>query len=289
MLLSKSFYVSFLLSTIALSGFTQEDSARLALNGMCTTFLNLKAIQVKQLTVERVNETMQKSLAEAKVQFEPKRKIYIRAVDDEGEVASEVLYVEGENENEALVNPVSFPYINLDLDPNGNIMRKNRHHTIFEAGGKYLAQVIKESVDKAIEVGEFKKRFFYKGQVEHKGYTCHHVEIYNADYALDNYTVKPSEDVVDIARKLMVPEYKILEANEDLDHYDDVSEGDQITVPRFYGKRIVLYIDTHTFIPWYQRIEDEKGVFAEYFMKACYLNPEFTEETFSPENEAYGF
>lgn len=289
MLPSKFFYVSILLSAIAFSGFAQKDSARVALNGMCTTFLNLKAIQVKQLTVERVNGTMEKSLAEAKIQFEPKRKIYIRAVDDEGEVTSEVLYVEGENDNEALVNPVSFPYINLDLNPNGSIMRKNRHHTIFEAGGKYLAEVIQESVDKAIEVGEFKKRFFYKGQVEYNGYTCHNVEIYNDDYALDSYTVKPSEDVVDIARKLMVPEYKILETNDDLDHYDDVSEGDQITVPRFYGKRIVLYIDTNTFIPWYQRIEDENGVFAEYFMKACYLNPEFTEETFSRANEAYGF
>lgn len=274
---------------ISHTAFAQKDSAQFALKGMCNTFLNLKTIHVKQIKTERIDGELKKSTAEAKVQFQPKRKIYIRGVNDYNELASEVLYVEGENDNEALVNPVKFPYINLDLDPRGSLMRKNNHHTIFEAGGIYLAEVIQASVDKAIEVNEFEDRFFYKGQRDFQGYRCHEVEIYNNDYALDSYVVQNGEDIIQIARKLRVPEYKILEANEDIDWYDEVSEGDRIKVPRFYGKRIVLYIDVNTFIPWYQRIEDEKGLFAEYTMKSCYLNPEFNQMTFSSENEAYDF
>lgn len=267
----------------------QVDSAKWALEGMCSTFLNLKTIQIKQITIERVDGQLNPSIAEAKVQFKPTRKIYIRSLDQNNEITSELLFLEGENNNDALVNPVSFPYINLDLDPKGHLMRKGRHHTIFEAGGKYLAEVIHTSMAHAESVNEFKKRFRFVGTEIYQEKKCYRIEIVNNDYALDDYTVKADEDVIDIARKKMIPEYKILETNAELDDYDEVEEGDEIKIPRYYGKKIVLLIDAKTFIPWYQRIEDEQGVFAEYKMLKCYLNPEFSEIQFSSENPAYGF
>lgn len=288
----QSLLKSFLLFLSLLFSFiihAQVDSAKWALEGMCSTFLNLKSIQIKQITIERVEGEHSESVAEAKVQFKPDRKIYIRSLGENNEITSELLFLEGKNDNDALVNPVRFPYINLDLDPTGHLMRKGRHHTIFEAGGKYLAEVIHASMAHAQRVNEFEKRFRFVGTETYNGKKCHRIEIVNNDYALINYTVQAGEDVIAIARKRMIPEYKILEANEDLDDYDEVAEGDVIKIPKHYGKKIVLLIDVKTFVPWYQRIEDEQGVFAEYKMLSCYLNPEFSDLQFSSENPEYGF
>ena len=282
--------VFFFLLLFPLIGASQQKArARMALEGMCNTFLNLEGIQFEQSSNERIDGELVPAAAQAKIQFKPKLKIYVQAIKSDGGKGSEVLYIEGKNDGDALVNPNKFPYINLDLDPYGSIMRSNRHHTIFEAGGQYLANVIAESLKKADVLGEFNDRFFYKGQIKYKGHACHHVEIYNQDFKYESYTVAYGEDVIEIARKLLVPEHLILEANEAIHSYTDVEEGQKILVPNFYGKRIVLYIDVNHFIPWYQRIDDDKGVFAEYMMQECYLNPEFGRLAFSSENPAYGF
>src|SRR5687768_7775278 len=60
----------------------------------------------------------------------------------------EVLWVQGANEGRALVKPNSFPYFNLNLDPMGNLMRQDQHHTLNEMGYDYFASVIQHTVDK---------------------------------------------------------------------------------------------------------------------------------------------
>jgi len=267
----------------------EKDTASIAFDGMCNTFLNLRSIQIEQITRERIDGEMIENLAQAKIQFQPNKKIYVRSVGEEGETLSEVLYDEEVDKEDALVNPVKFPYINLHLNPMGSIMRKNHHHTIFEAGGGYLADVISKSIVWAKEEKEYTNRFQFFGMVEYKGRSCYHIEINNHDYGFSSYTVKKGEDLNSIAKTRLIPEFIILEENDDVDDYDDVKEGQVIQVPNYYGKRIVIYVEVGTFIPWYQRIEDHKGVFAEYEMNSCYLNPEFNNNTFNEDNDQYGF
>ena len=42
----------------------------------------------------------------------------------------------------ALVNPNGFPFINLNLDPYGRLIRKNQHHTLFDAGFDNLKDIV---------------------------------------------------------------------------------------------------------------------------------------------------
>ena len=52
----------------------------------------------------------------------------------------EILFV---RENKmALVNPNGFPFINLKLDPYGKLIRKNQHHTLYDAGFDEVKNII---------------------------------------------------------------------------------------------------------------------------------------------------
>ncbi len=58
----------------------------------------------------------------------------------------EVLWIAGANNGNAIVNPGTFPYITLNLDPMGSIMRKNQHHTINELGMEYVGEILKDGI-----------------------------------------------------------------------------------------------------------------------------------------------
>ena len=77
----------------------------------------------------------------AKIQNVP-FKLYIK--NDKPRHGSEVLYIEGINENRALINPNSFPYFSISLDPDNNILLAGGHHSVREAGFMLLSNMFKK-------------------------------------------------------------------------------------------------------------------------------------------------
>lgn len=212
-------------------------------------------------------------------------KCYLKiAVPNEG---AEVLYVSGTNNNNALVNPNAFPYINLNLDPFGDILRKGQHHTIHELGFIYTGELLKDAHDRyKHKINEFMKN---EGIIRWDNREVYKIVLDNKDYKLNDYTVQAGEDLIKIARKMKVGEYNLLELNPSVKSYTSVKPGQVIKVPVTYAKRIIAYIDKQTSLPVYQELYDNKGLLAKYEYHDLQVNPVITDKEFTKDYTGYGF
>lgn len=210
------------------------------------------------------------------------RKLYLNAN------GIEVLWVEGKHGGDALVNPNSFPYINLYLDPTGSLMRQDQHHTINEAGFDYFANIIDANVKKAGD--KFNHYFIPDGEEMVNGCMCYKVIINNAEFGYVDYTVQKGETVVTIARKLFVSEYMIVAVNKGkVSDYKDVKAGKVIKVPNAYAKYVLLYIDKNNFLPIGVRVFDDKGLYEQYDYYNLQVNPKIDDAEFTKDYKDYNF
>ncbi|MFY8185786.1 MAG: LysM peptidoglycan-binding domain-containing protein [Bacteroidia bacterium] len=199
----------------------------------------------------------------------------------------EVLWTVGANKGDALVKPNSFPYMNLNLDPLGNLMRDGQHHTINEMGFDYFGNIVAYNVLKT--GSNFDDYFKLEGEEILNGKPCYKFSINNPDFKFFDYTVLKGENLVSIARKLHVGEYMILENNKKVDGYKDVKAGQVIKVPTAYAKFVVIYLDKQLFLPVGSRISDDKGLYEQYDYFNLQLNPTFEENEFTRKFKGYGF
>ncbi len=257
------------------------------LEAMIERIESLYSFSGKMHGVERVDGELVKSQSSMIIRFNP-RNLYALAYDEKGEPGNEILYREGENDNKVLVAPDGFPYVNVSLDPLSSFMRNNRHNTILEAGGTYLASVIKLMLNQK-DSSLLYRSVRYAGMENFEGKRCHKVIIENPEYALVPYKVKPGETVRSIAFSLNVAEYKIVELNDEVDDFDENIEGLTLRIPNSYSKKTVLYLDATHHMPWFMENYDEKGLFSSYRYTRISLNPPIDETTFSPDNPNYGF
>jgi outer membrane lipoprotein-sorting protein len=57
--------------------------------------------------------------------------------------------------------------------------------------------------------------------------------------------------------------------------------GKQIKVPSAYAKKSTIYIDKETYMPIFQEMSDDIGVFERYEYSSLKINPAFKEDEFS--------
>ncbi len=268
-----------------LNSFTAATAPTLSckeiLEKMVKTVNEVERLKYNLKLTERVKNKYNNFGSSVKVQRKP-RQLYLYTS------GIEVLWLEGKNKGKALVKPNSFPYVNLNLDPMGSLMRQDQHHTINEMGFDYVATVIDLNIKR---VGiNFDDYFKLEGEETINNRPCYKISITNKDFAFVNYTVLKGEDLTKIARKLNVAEYMILENNSDkVDDFEDVKEGQVIKVPNAYAKFVICYIDKLFFLPIGTRIYDHKGLFEQYDYYFVQLNPKIDAIEFSKENKAYGF
>lgn len=220
---------------------------------------------------------------ESSVKFNRKpRKIYLYIK------GIEVLWVEGTNKGRALVKPSSFPYINLNLDPLGDLMRQDQHHTLNEMGYDYFGAIIGYSVKK---IGDkFDDVFSLEGEAKINGRSCYKIVINNKDFSYTDYKIGENESITSIARKLHVCEYMILEKNKKFkDYFDILKPGEIIKVPTWYCKKVEMYIDKFYFLPISMKIEDDKGLFEEYNYHFLQVNPKIDDAEFTRDYKDYKF
>lgn len=251
---------------------------------MSASIEKINSLKFKMKKKERVNGKILTGEQDVKFVRNPK-KIYTKVIAPNKGV--EVLYVEGKNKNYAYVNPNAFPYITLSLDPYGSIMRKNNHHTVHEVGFDYINDIVTHIKEKS--GSNFDKYFKYIGDTVFNNRKCFKLLIDYIPFAYVDYTVKPGEDLKDIAYKLFVSDYMILSINKDIDDYDDVEAGQVIKVPNAYSRKTYLYIDQQTFLPIVQIMYDDKGLFAQYEFYDLEINPVIPDEEFSKDYKGYDF
>ena len=200
----------------------------------------------------------------------------------------EVLWTEGTNKGKALVKPNSFSYFNLNLDPLGDLMRQDQHHTLNEMGYDYFGAIIGYSVK---QIGpKFDDIFKLEGEAKINGRQCYKITINNTDFSYTDYKVGENESITSISRKLHVCEYMILERNKKFkDYFDILKPGEIIKVPTWYCKKVEMYVDKFYFLPISMKIEDDKGLFEEYNYHFLQVNPKIEEAEFTKEYKDYKF
>ena len=250
------------------------------MQGSIKTHRTLKFYLKKE---ERIKGKLEPGEQNVKVNVSP-FKTYVKV--DLPNKGAELLYLEGQNDGNCLVNPNSFPYMNLNLDPDGSILRKGQHHSVkqlsFGYTGSVLGNVYKKYKHKINEFVE------YKGDIKWEGRDCHHIHLINQDYGFDEYTVAAGENIIDIARKTFTNEYMLLEQN-GLKGFDSVKSGQKIKVPNSYCKSITMYVDKELKLPIYQKMFDEKGHSATYEYKNVQINSGVKSAEFTKDYSGYGF
>lgn len=200
----------------------------------------------------------------------------------------EVLWIQGQNDGKALVKPNSFPYFNLNLDPMGNLMRQDQHHTLNEMGYDYFANIIQNTVDKLDD--KFDEVFSVAGEERINNRPCYKIIIDNKDFKFIDYTIGEGESITSIARKFQIAEYMILEKNPKFkDYFDILKKGQVIKIPNWYARTVVMYIDQLYFLPISMKVNDDKGLFEEYNYYFLQVNPKFEEGEFTKTYKDYGF
>ena len=200
----------------------------------------------------------------------------------------EVLWLQGKNDGKALVKPNSFPYFNLNLDPMGNLMRQDQHHTLNEMGYDYFASIIQNTVDKLGD--KLDDVFSFAGEERINGRPCYKIMIDNKDFKYIDYTIGEGESITSIARKFHIAEYMILEKNPKFkDYFDILKKGQTIKIPNWYARTVVMYIDQLYFLPISMKVSDDNGLFEEYNYHFLQVNPKFEESEFTKTYKDYGF
>lgn len=232
-------------------------SAIQILHQMIDSIDNIKTLKVKLEALERFQDKYLKSTSFYKISYYPKKKLYF--INPEKKL--EILYIEGQNENKALVKHPSLP-MSIFLDPNGAIMKKKQHYTIHELGFQFIAQTIQVALFKEKE--RYINYLHYLGVIQKNGKQCYglYYESSNFDYVL--YKIESKETVVNIARKFNINEYIIRDKNNLYFEFDYLKKGSTILIPKMYCKKAFLYIDKTTFLPVSVNLYDDKGLLESY-------------------------
>jgi hypothetical protein len=267
--------------TLAFAQLQKTSSCRELVNKTLKSIREVKGLKYHLKVIERGKKGY--NFYESKVKFHRNPRLiylYIKGI--------EVLWLQGKNDSRALVKPNAFPYFNLNLDPMGNLMRQDQHHTLHEMGYDYFAGIIQHTVDRLDD--RYDDFFVCEGEERTNNRPCYKIVINNHEFAYVDYRIGEGESITSIARKLRVAEYMILEKNPKFrDYFDILKSGQIIKVPNWYAKTVVMYIDQLYFLPISIRVDDEKGIFEEYNYHFLQVNPKFEEGEFTRTYKEYGF
>ena len=257
-----------------------ELSAREIIDKSLASIQTIKTMKYNLQLTERIKGRLIHTESSVKLQRSP-RKLYLYLK------GPELLWLEGQNNGDALVNPYTFPYINLNLDPMGSLMRKDQHHTIHEMGYDYFANIIRNAIK--LSGDKFNSLFINAGTENWNKRPCYKIIVNYPEFSIKQYTVGAGEDMIKIARKLFLSEYMILERNPEKDSYSDISAGEIINVPNVYSKMNILLIDKEFFVPVNSKIYDDQGLFEAYEYHDLEVNPTIQAEEFTKTYSGYHF
>lgn len=272
------FLVFFVISTASYSQNRAYNIFKKATVVMSAT----KTMSYSNFSKERVDGKIKKGqLAHIKLQRNP-LKIHLKQNKDGG---AEILFDSEKTTKTALVNPGTFPYINLNLDPVGSIMHKGEHHSLLQADINYTFGVINYSLRNKGD----KNKMSYINTVIIKGVKYHKIDLNNSDYKIYNYTVLKDEDLIKIANKLRINYYSIIELNSNINSITDVNTGQIIKVPNHYAKSTIMYINTESYFLFRILVYDNDGLFESYELRDLKIDVKFKPNEFSRDFPDYNF
>jgi hypothetical protein len=241
---------------------------------------NLKTLRCTANAQERINGKYHPDRSLMKLAFSPLR-VYIK--NGKG---IEVLYVTGQNDGDAWVNPNAFPYVTLSLDPNGSLMRKGQHHTALQAGFGTIAELLEGSAGRPDK--SFNHSFRYAGDTTVMGRASYILRSDYPQFRYVAYKTGKNETPATVAARFGCGEYRVLERNK-LDIGEKLAEGRTLQVPNSYGRRTLVVVDQKTFLPNSVAVYDDQGLFEKYDFFDVVANQPIPAAEFSKDYKGYHF
>jgi outer membrane lipoprotein-sorting protein len=200
----------------------------------------------------------------------------------------EVLYIDGWNNNKCYINPNGFPWTNVSFSPLADRVRQEQHHTIFEAGFWYLGNTMRGLIKRIEnEKRDYNRYFKYLGESSWGGTSYYKLSLTNDEFAYENYTLTKDETPREIAQRLHLND-ALIEVKNNIGH-GRIKAGTTIKVPNSFAKKVELFLDKNTYLPYIQVVYDENGLFEQYEMYNVEINPTFAPDEFLTTNKAFGF
>lgn len=252
------------------------------IKGMADSVEKIRTMRFHLKSLERINDKFLSAESDIKLEVNPRR-LYFRNPAKK----LEILYRQGEHNNQALVKPHVFPYTALYLDPAGSLMRKNQHYTINELGFGFIAKTIKSIIVKDPENSA--KNMSYLGVMNRAGQRCHMIMYENKQFGYFDYTVGKNESVSTIALKKFLSDYMIRNKNDLSSYYGDIKEGKVIRLPNNYCYKATLFISEKTLLPVAINIYDEKDLWESYEYSNVIVNNPIDQAEFTRSYKEYGF
>lgn len=260
-----------------------EEDVILKLKEVFLTNREIKTMQYTFHKKERINGVLVESLTFIKLQKKP-HKVYLRELFPNGGL--EVLFPHPAEDGSALINPNGFPWFNVKLDPMGDIMRNDQHHTLYELGFDYMVSIMEFLSFKYKE--ELNDYTTWQGITLFDGNTCDIIVMESPKFEYLKYAVSRGETLGSIAKKYRLSEYMLQEKNLHIG-VDDLTEGDIISIPSDYAAKLILFVDNTRHIPLKLEIHDELGLFELYEFKNVEINTTFEENEFFETYPEYNF
>jgi len=259
-----------------LSAQTKEITAATIFSNMFSAIQNVKTLRYNLYAFERIDDKITKAHSLIKLNVSP-FKAYYKDLDK----GVEILWINGKEDDDAIVNPNGFPYVNLHLSPIGKLMRKGQHQTILRLGYAYLGDVLSHSLAKFPDI--YKKYVHRLEDTIWDNTSCYKVDINFTQYTATPYKViHEGETVSKIASKNFLSDYEVLTLNNISWYEDELKIGKQLQLPAAYARHVVLFIEKKNNLPVVIRVYDDKGLFElyEFFnvqLNSTILDSEFTE------------
>jgi hypothetical protein len=238
----------------------------------------LSSIRCNAEARERVGTKTAPDYTAMKIAYRPYR-VYLK-----NQKGVEVLYVAGQNNNEAAVYPAAFPYITLNLDPNGSLMRKGQHHTVLQAGFGMIADLLNGPDGKADNA--YTRSFRYAGDSTAQGQPCYVLRSDYPQFRYVAYRVGKNETIGSVADRFGCGDYRIMERN-NLSADSKLAEGQVLQVPNAYGRRVLVVVNAKTYLPASVTVYDERGLYEKYSFLDVVANQPIPAAEFSKDYKGY--
>ncbi len=278
------FKISLIIVVLVAFRMAQEPSASQIVYEMFTKTKEIKSMIYTMQKKERINGEMQSQESTVKLNLNPFMMYLRQKAPKDG---LEVLYKQGENDNKAVINTNGFPWMNVSLDPMGDVMRNNQHHTVYQSGYAHLMSILEHLIlkyQKELEVIMVKKN-----SIVWEGQDCWVIVFTNPHFHFYKHTMRAGESILGIATKEKLSEHMIMERNPTLKSFTDVKAGQVIELPNDYSSKLELYIEKNRMIPLVMKVYDNQGLYEYYEYNNVKLNPTFDSNDFNKDNPNYGF
>ncbi|WP_109833082.1 DUF1571 domain-containing protein [Reichenbachiella versicolor] len=271
---------------ILLCSFTVPDRVETVeiMHDVFSSVKEIKTISFDFYSRERIDGELKDSESFVSVERNP-YKIYLKGITPIQGL--EVLYPHPESTAHALINPNGFPWMNLKLDPWGELMRKDQHHTVHAGGYDYMISIMEKTFEK--HQGEIYSMVRHRGYYNWDGIECHSITFENHDFDYTDYTVREGETISKIAKEHYLNAFLISEKNRDINILKELKAGTILKLPTEYARKVTLYIDRDRNIPILMKVYDESGLFESYEFKNIVINNDLNTKSFQSQFEGFQF